>query len=875
MSEVFCFGKFRFDADRLELLADGVPLRVEPRPLAVLVELLRHAGELVTKAELMDSVWSGRVLSESVITRCINRLRLALDDEDQTLILTVHGFGYRFTGRVVREQTEERISSARYSGDDFRTGDPAPVCPGWQLERRFEDGRVWLGFNPSTQERRVFKYGFDARDLAALRREAFIHRVLRVGLGPRPDFVRLLEQNFAVPPFFIAFEYCPQGNLADWLEAHGGGAEVPLAERLDLLAQAAEALAAAHALGVLHLGIKPSNLLVWTDTDGRSRIRWSDFGSGRLIEPRRLAALGITPADLTRTVIEEVQNLQGTLNYLAPEVLRGDAPTIASDIYALGVMLYQVIVGDLRRPITAGWERNVPDELLRQDIAAAAHDAPQERLSSAADLATRLRALERRRAEFAQAVDRDRQQIALQRRLERAQARRPWLIATFVVLVIGLGISLRSYEAAVSARDRARVEASIADGVVNFLDQDILSEGSPFSVADGAGGPQTVRDAVDRAAARLHGKFPGQPQIEAAIRATIGQVYVEDGDYAAAEKQVRRAVKLDRAAGAIDDRTIQAEYRLAFALTVKQKFAAARRLLDQANRQLDRVSAASAQTLVIRDVINGNYWLLTQRFRAAIPFFQRALSEAPDRDAAHLSHVVIQQTSLAWCYAATGQFDRARPLFEAALRAVRRAEPVPGTLSGTIEERYGIGLFLAGHDREAKPMLEAAYTHLKKTIGDDGLTAQALTYLGWLNLRQGADALALVQLRQAYRDELASAGADHPMTLRARACLDLAKIATGHTSDGLADLETAVAQYQRVLGTGAPETQLFHYYLMRSALAAGERAPVSVQDVRALSVEALSQGAPWANWPHRLAALRVSLAAVKPQTQLTFRTSSG
>ena len=164
-------------------------------------------------------------------------------------------------------------------------------------------------------------------------------------------------------------------------------------------------------------------------------------------------------------------------------------------------------------------------------------------------------------------------------------------------------------------------------------------------------------------------------------------------------------------------------------------------------------------------------------------------------------------------------------------------------------------------------MLEAAYTHLKKTIGDDGLTAQALTYLGWLNLRQGADALALVQLRQAYRDELASAGADHPMTLRARACLDLAKIATGHTSDGLADLETAVAQYQRVLGTGAPETQLFHYYLMRSALAAGERVPVSVQDVRALSVEALSQGAPWANWPHRLAALRVSLAAVKPQTQ--------
>ena len=860
MNEVFRFGRFRFDADRLELRADGTLVKVEPRPLAVLAELLRHAGELVTKAELMDGVWTGRVVSESVITRCINRLRLALDDEAQTLILTVHGFGYRFTGRVVREPLDEGVAAAGGTGAELRAGETVPLRPGWHLEQPLDGGRIWLARQEATAERRVFKFGFEPQDLVALRREVFIYRVLHVGLSARPDFVRLLDQNLATAPFFVELEYCPEGNLADWLEARGGAAAVPLAQRLDLVAQAAEALAAAHSLGVLHLDIKPANLLVWTDTDGRARIRWADFGSGRLVEPRRLAELGITQADLSRTILDGAEHLQGTLNYLAPEVLRGETPTSAADIYALGVMLYQVIVGDLRRPIAVGWEDNVPDELLREDVAAAAHDTPQARLSSATELAVRLRSLDERRRQAEVTAHRSRDQQAMQRRLERVQARRPWLIATFVALVIGLGFSVRSYRAAMRARDVARVQASVADAVVQFLDHDILSEGSPFSVADGSGGPQTVRDAVDRAAAKMSGRFAGQPRIEAAIRATIGQVYVEDGDYAAAETQIRRAVALDRAAGALDDRTIQAEYRLAFALTVDRRYTDALGLLQQANRQLAAMPDARRETMLISDVINGNYWLLRQAYHAAIPFFKRALAETPPGGASHLSHTVIRQTSLAWCYAATGQFDKARPLYTAALRAVHRAEPTPGTLTGMVEERYGIGLFLAGHTQAARPLLEAAYAHLEKAIGNDGLTAEALTYLGWLNLRGGAARLALAQLRTAYQVEVASAGADHPMALRARACLGLAELATGSVTDGLANLQAAVIAYQRVLGADAPETQVFLYDWVKAALRAGKSAPVTLGAVRTLNVSDLAQAAPWANWTQRLTTLNALLA---------------
>src|SRR6185503_11750317 len=96
---------------------------------------------------------------------------------------------------------------------------------------------------------------------------------------------------------------------------------------------------------------------------------------------------------------------------------------------------------------------------------------------------------------------------------------------------------------------------------------------------------------------------------EASIRAAIGQVYVEDGDYPAAEQQVRAAVKLARAgSGRGDERIIRAEYGLGFTLTVEQKFSEAHAWLEDANSQLARLSRASAVTTQRRDVMNGNYY---------------------------------------------------------------------------------------------------------------------------------------------------------------------------------------------------------------------------------------------------------------------------
>jgi serine/threonine protein kinase len=74
--------------------------------------------------------------------------------------------------------------------------------------------------------------------------------------------------------------------------------------------------------------------------------------------------LGITNLGFTQTASLETQPLTGTLMYLAPEVLAGQSPSAGADVYALGVMLYQLTIGDFRKPLAPGWESEIKDPLL-------------------------------------------------------------------------------------------------------------------------------------------------------------------------------------------------------------------------------------------------------------------------------------------------------------------------------------------------------------------------------------------------------------------------------------------------------------------------------------------------------------------------------
>ena len=121
---------------------------------------------------------------------------------------------------------------------------------------------------------------------------------------------------------FIVMEYLPGGTLLNLL-----GREITLSEALPLITEMAEALDYAHGQGVVHRDIKPANVIL--DADGKPKI--ADFGLARLLE----ASSGFTRSD---TVI-------GTPEYISPEQALGRPADERSDLYAFGILVYQMLLG--------------------------------------------------------------------------------------------------------------------------------------------------------------------------------------------------------------------------------------------------------------------------------------------------------------------------------------------------------------------------------------------------------------------------------------------------------------------------------------------------------------------------------------------------
>ena len=514
--ELFRFAGVELNPRLRELRVGGRVVELAPKPFDVLVLLLEHAGELVTTEEILERVWTGRIVYEGRIASAISTIRKAVGDQDQSVILTVPKAGYRLVAPVERAVAGQSPPPTL----ELQPGDAAPGRDQWRLKERLGTGgfgEVWLAQHEKTSARRVFKFCSDRAHLPALKREVTLYRYLRQVLGEVDAFVPILEWNFEQPPYFIESDYSGE-NLRRWAERQGGLGGVPLAVRIELVAQVARALAAAHAVGVLHKDIKPENILV-SEAGGVRKVQLCDFGVGRILDVARLGELGITHAGFTQTLAADPR-VSGTLLYMAPELLSGGVPSVQSDVFALGVLLYQMVTGEFGKPMPHGWEDGVADELLRQDIADATHGARERRLASVTILAERLQGLDTRRAELLRHRA-EQAQLARARALEeRARLRRPWLIALSAVFVAGLAVA--GY-LAVKVRNeglRAREEARLAEAFNDFLSRDILhSTGSEI----GESPDITLKDTIVEALPLVPQSFAGAPRAEASVDATLGR----------------------------------------------------------------------------------------------------------------------------------------------------------------------------------------------------------------------------------------------------------------------------------------------------------------------------------------------------------------
>ncbi len=158
-----------------------------------------------------------------------------------------------------------------------------------------------------------------------------------------PNIVTVYDFGYDGQRLFMVMEYVPGGTLAHRIRAAG---QMTVEEALRLMVQACAGVGYAHRAGLVHCDIKPQNFLVTPS----GRLKVADFGIARAL------------ASISGSERHEV--IWGSPQYMAPEVGAGGAPTAASDVYSLGVVLYQMVTG--RLPYLA----DDPRELIRQHLEA-------------------------------------------------------------------------------------------------------------------------------------------------------------------------------------------------------------------------------------------------------------------------------------------------------------------------------------------------------------------------------------------------------------------------------------------------------------------------------------------------------------------------
>jgi serine/threonine-protein kinase len=330
---------------------------------------------------------------------------------------------------------------------------------------------------------------------------------------------------------------------------------LPERRRVELMISVCNAVHHAHRNLVVHRDLKPGNVLV--TREGAPKLL--DFGIAKLLGGA--SQLGV--AENTRT-----EHRVFTPAYASPEQIRGEPITTASDVYSLGVMLFQLLTG--RRPFEES-EAPTPTDLERRilevepavprsvpaDLARIVHMAlrkePARRYASAEQLATDLR----RYLDGQPVIAQD---DTWTYRTVRFVGRHRWAVAAaavFAVVLAGFAVStliqsrtLRvERDRALLAEERARIEAETAAEVSEFL-IDLFQVADP---AEAKGEEIRAREILDAGVERVERELAASPEIRARLMSTMGRVYTNLGLHREARPLLMRSLEDRRALVPADD----------------------------------------------------------------------------------------------------------------------------------------------------------------------------------------------------------------------------------------------------------------------------------------------------------------------------------
>jgi serine/threonine protein kinase len=237
------------------------------------------------------------------------------------------------TARAVKGALQSRLTALK--DHLFMPGEEPLRLRGYRLTRKVGSGgmtNVYLAERDEDSLPVVLKVLDASGQSATEHLSRFIQEYTLLSRIRHPNVVRIYDQGFTDDHAYIAMEYFARGDLRAELSAG-----MPRDRAVEVAGQVAQALAAIHALGVIHRDLKPENIMRRDDAS----VALADFGIAKsLLASEQLAFTQTRHGDVV-----------GTPYYLSPEQACGQAITPVSDLYSLGVMLYEMLTGE--RPYKA------------------------------------------------------------------------------------------------------------------------------------------------------------------------------------------------------------------------------------------------------------------------------------------------------------------------------------------------------------------------------------------------------------------------------------------------------------------------------------------------------------------------------------------
>ncbi|MCC6316972.1 MAG: tetratricopeptide repeat protein [Gemmatimonadaceae bacterium] len=658
----------------------------------------------------------------------------------------------------------------------------------YRIERLLGEGGmgvVYLGHRDDLDAHAAIKILANAW-LSPARRERFRSETQALALLQHPSIARLLDADHLGDgtPWF-AMEYVEGVPITTWVQARALDADTILR----LFLEVCDAVQHAHERAVIHRDIKPSNVLVTHD----GRVKLLDFGIAKRFRD--------VPASDTRS---RTAYRMLTPQYAAPEQFTGGAVGVSVDVYAMGMLLFELIAGsrpydideatpDPVAAIRAAWPRAVRTSLTRpMDLPSSSWTDLDALLSTALapDAADRYRSVEAFRADIVRYLEHQplTARTATLGYRARKFLRRRWRgtlasAAAVGAAATGLLFHTRALEA---ARDVAIAEASRTTRQQQFLVN--LFQGGPQGVV--AGDSLRLATVVQNGIREARG-LAHDPRTQVELLGTLGIISEQIGHFAEADSLFLQAIAgSERLRGPNDPETIRSRIRRAAVLTRLNKTDSAEAMLTSLAALAERYAPADHPAIAEVNEQLGKLLGEAGKVTEAVPYLERAVAQRKRADTASREYAdALRELGNAAAYG--GQRVRADSLWRVALPIIERlygsAHPNTGFLLtnlGTIASMSG-NLEVAERDLRRGAEISAGW------FGPHNwLTAGARMPLGQTLIRRGKFAEAATVLREVIDDESRDAqlGPDHPS-------VSLARNALGHALLGLNDRAGARAAF--------------------------------------------------------------------------------